>query len=326
MNFQAYLEDTFRIVKEEPVILILGGLVVQLLTMLTMGILAGPFLGGYFLLIIYYLRENRKPTFNDIFSGLQQFGNLLPYFLVLLLIFFGLMLLVLPGLLFATWWLYVLPLMVDREMSFSDAMRQSMNKVNETGFLMHFVFLLLISVIPIMLLNFLSTMVPFLFVLKIFLPPFQVGCLASLYIDQFDEFKEVDDEQKNETSFGSTPVTRPQAEETGDKVEEESRQPEQPVPEQTEASDQSETESFPKENVLNEKPEEAEEDGDKVEEEPKQTEQPVSEQVETSDQDATEPLPEDNTLDEKSEETDGHPGQPEEEPDLDSEKDNKDTI
>ena len=144
--------------------------------------------------------------------------------------------------------------------------------------------------------------------------------------EEFDEFKEVDDEQKNETSFGSTPVTRPQAEETGDKVEEESRQPEQPVPEQTEASDQSETESFPEENVLNEKPEEAEEDGDKVEEEPKQTEQPVSEQVETSDQDATEPLPEDNTLDEKSEETDGHPGQPEEEPDLDSEKDNKDTI
>ena len=305
MNFQAYLEDTFRIIKEEPVILILGGLVVQLLTMLTMGILAGPFLGGYFLLIIYYLRENRKPTFNDIFSGLQQFGNLLPYFLVLLLIFFGLMLLVLPGLLFATWWLYVLPLMVDRKMPFIDAMRQSMNKVNETGFLMHFVFLLLISVIPIMLLNFLSTMVPFLFVLKIFLPPFQVGCLASLYIDQFDEFKESD---------------------TEDQAKKESRQPEQPVPEQTEASDQSETESFPEENVLNEKPEEAEEDGDKVEEEPKQTEPPVSEQVETSDQDATEPLPEDNTLDEKSEETDGHPGQPEEEPDLDSEKDNKDTI
>ena len=284
MNFQAYLEDTFRIIKEEPVILILGGLVVQLLTMLTMGILAGPFLGGYFLLIIYYLRENKKPTFNDIFSGLQQFGNLLPYFLVLLLIFFGLMLLVLPGLLFATWWLYVLPLMVDRKMSFTNAMRQSMNKVNETGFLMHFVFLLLISVIPIMLLNFLSTMVPFLFVLKIFLPPFQVGCLASLYIDQFDEFKENDDEQKNETKFRATPVTPPQTEETEDQVKEEPRQPEQPVPEQTEASDQSETESFPEENVLNEKPEETEEDGEQIEEEPEQTEQPVSDEAIIRDQ------------------------------------------
>ncbi len=78
MNFQAYLENTYRIIKAEPIILILGGLVVQLLTILTMGILAGPFMGGYFLLIIYYIRENRKPTFNDIFSGLQQFANLLP--------------------------------------------------------------------------------------------------------------------------------------------------------------------------------------------------------------------------------------------------------
>ena len=185
MNFQAYLEDTYRIIKAEPVILVLGGLVVQLLTILSMGILAGPFLGGYFLLIIYFFRDNKKPSFNDIFAGLQQFGNLLPYFLVLLLIFIGFMLLILPGLLFATWWLYVLPLMVDKKISFSEAMRLSMNKVNETGFLMHFVFLLLISVIPIMLLNFLSAMIPFLFVLKILLPPFQAGCLASLYLDKF---------------------------------------------------------------------------------------------------------------------------------------------
>ena len=50
---------------------------------------------------------------------------------------------------------------------------------------MHFVFLLLITVIPMVLLNFLSAVIPLLFVLKILLPPFQAGCLASLYIDQF---------------------------------------------------------------------------------------------------------------------------------------------
>ena len=187
MNFQAYLENTYRIIKEEPVILILGGLLVQLLTVFSLGLLAGPFIGGYTLLVILSLRENKKPAFNDIFSGLQQFANLFPYFLVLLLIFFGFMLLILPGLLFATWWLYVLPLMVDRKMSFTDAMRLSKNKVNEKGFLMHLVFLLLVSVIPVMLINFISTIIPFLFVLKIFLPPFQVGCLASLYIDQFKQ-------------------------------------------------------------------------------------------------------------------------------------------
>jgi len=222
MNFQAYLEDTYRIIKEEPVILILGGLVVQLLTILSMGILAGPLLGGYFLLIVFYLRDGKKPAFNDIFSGLQQFGNLFPYFLVLLLIFFGFMLFIIPGLIMATLWLYVLPLMVDKRISFSDAMRLSRNKVNETGFLMHFVFLLLISVIPIMLLNFLSAMMPFLFVLKILLlPPFQAGCLASLYIDQFKEIEEKAEDNQEETATADKPLIPPTGEDAGTKAEEE---------------------------------------------------------------------------------------------------------
>ena len=281
MNFQAYLVNTFRAMKEEPVILILGGLLVHLLTMVSMGLLAGPLIGGYFLLFILYLRDNRKPTLNGIFAGLQQFANLFPYFLVLLLILLGFMLLILPGLLFATWWLYVLPLMADRKIPFNEAMRLSMNKVNEAGFLMHFVFLLLISVIPFLLIDMVSTVIPFLLVLKFLLPPFQAGCLASLYIDQFDEFKGIDDEQKNETNFGATPETRLQEEDTVDKVEVK----------------------------------------------PKQNEQPVSEHIETSEQTATEPLQEENILNEKSVETDGQPGQPQlEEPDMDTEKDEKETI
>ena len=186
MNFQAYLVDTFKAMKEEPVILILGGLLVHLLTVISMGLLAGPLIGGYFLLFILYLRDNRKPTFNDIFAGLQQFANLFPYFLVLLLILLGFMFLLLPGLLFATWWLYVLPLMADRKIPFNEAMRLSINKVNEAGFLMHLVFLLLISVIPFLLIDMVSAVIPFLLVLKFLLPPFQAGCLAGLYIDQFN--------------------------------------------------------------------------------------------------------------------------------------------
>ena len=254
MNFQAYLEDTFRIIKAEPIILILGGLVVQLLTILTMGILAGPILGGYFLLIIYYLRENRKPAFNDIFSGLQQFANLLPYFFVLLTIFIGFMLLIIPGFVLATWWIYVLPLMVDRKISFSEAMKISTKKVNETGFFMHLVFLLLITVLPMLLLNFISAMMPFLFVLKLLLPPLQVGCLASLYVDQFKVLEEETIPKQGVETTEDTPETIPPGEETGDQVKEESTQPEQPVSDETEPSDQTAPESFPEENVGDEKP------------------------------------------------------------------------
>jgi len=291
MNFQAYLENTYRIIKEEPLILILGGLIVQLLTIVSLGFLVGPFLGGYTLLIILYLRENKKPVFNDIFSGLQQFANLFPYFIVLLFIFLGFAMLIIPGLIFATWWLYVLPLMVDRKMSFMEAMRLSMSTVNEKGFLMHFVFVLLIYVIPIMLIEFLTAIMPFAQVLKIILPPFQVGCLASLYIDQFEELKKSDDDQ-NQTSVETAPATEQQTEETVDKVEEESKQTEQPVPEQMETSVQAATEPFPEENTLDEKPDQeadghlnqAEENADQVEEEPKQTAQPVSEEATIQDQ------------------------------------------
>jgi MFS family permease len=214
MNFQAYLEDAWRIIKQEPLIIIGGGLLYQLLFLLTQGvitILAGPLLGGYLLLIILYLRENRKPTFSDLFIGFKQFGNLFLFFLVLLIIFIGFALLVLPGLVFATWWLYVLPLMADRKMSFSDAMRMSMNKVNEKGFFMHLVFLLFITLLPILLLNMLTAVMPAFMVLSVLLPPFQAGCLASLYIDQFGQDVPAEPEEAaKEPGAASAEITVPQ--------------------------------------------------------------------------------------------------------------------
>ncbi len=188
MNFQAYLEGTFRIIKAEPLVIIGGGFLLQLLFIASQGlasIIAGPLLGGYLLAIILYLRENRRPRFNDLFVGFKQFGHLFPYFLVLLIILIGFALLILPGILFATWWIYVLPLMVDRKMSFSEAMRLSMNTVNEKGFFMHLVFLLLITLIPVILLNILAAVMPVFIIMSVLLPPFQAGCLAGLYIDQF---------------------------------------------------------------------------------------------------------------------------------------------
>jgi len=188
MNIQAYLEDAWKIIKQEPLIVVGGGFLYQLLFFLSQGLIvlvAGPLLGGYLLLIILYLRENRRPTFNDLFTGFKQFGRLFSYFLVLLVIFIGFALLIIPGLVFATWWIYVLPLMVDKKMSFGDAMRTSMNKVNETGFFMHLVFLLLVTLVPLGILTILSATIPFLTVLSVLLTPMQFGCLASLYLDKF---------------------------------------------------------------------------------------------------------------------------------------------
>ena len=170
------------------------------------------------------------------------------------------------------------------------AMRLSMSTVNEKGFLMHFVFVLLIYVIPLIIIEFLTAMLPFSQLLKIFLPPLQVGCLSGLYIDQFEEFKESVDEL-NEASEESTPATRQQPEETGVQVKEESKQSEQPVSGQAENSDQAAPESFPEENVQDEKPKEAnaphnqtKKNWEHIEDEPRYAELPVSEEATSHDQ------------------------------------------
>jgi len=78
MNFQAHLKNTFEIMKQEFVVFFLGGLLIQLLTTVSLGLLAGPLMGGYLLLLVMWFREGRKPVFNDLFSGMQRFGELFP--------------------------------------------------------------------------------------------------------------------------------------------------------------------------------------------------------------------------------------------------------
>ena len=257
MNFQGYLEDTYKLIKQEPLVLIGGGFLLELLFLLSQGMLfliTGPLLGGYLLLVILALRENKKPAFNDIFSGLYQFRNLLPYTLVVLIIFIGLALFIIPGLIFATWWIYVLPLMIDRKISYSKAMGLSMDKVNETGFFMHLIFLLLITFIPLMFFNFIAATMPFLVFTNVLYPPFLAGCLACLYLDQFKELAEGTAPKHEQETDGSSPVATPPAEDTGDQVEEEFTLSEQSVSKELATPAQAATDSFPEENVLDEKP------------------------------------------------------------------------
>ncbi len=259
MDFQRYLENSFRFVKEEPFILLGWSFVLQLLFIISQGfavIFIGPLLGGYFLLTIAFLRDKKKPSYRDLLKGFEDFGRLFPYFFLLLIKAIGFILLVIPGVLFATWWIYVLPLMVDRKMSFSDAMRLSMNKVNKTSFIMHFVFLVLVYVVPIILLNILFLINPFLSIFSIVLLPIQAGCLASLYIDQFKELEVATAPGQQQETAEATPTIPPPADIIESSVEEEAESPqtEQSVSQEPETSEQPTDESLPEGNDLEEKP------------------------------------------------------------------------
>ncbi len=186
MNFQGHLEGALRLLKANALVVIMGGLLVQLLVAFSLGVLAGPMLGAYLLSMILYARDRRKPVFNDYFAGLQRFGALFPFFFLLLLVTLGFFLLIIPGLIFIVWWIYALPLMADKGMGLSEAMRVSRAKVQEKGFFMHLVFIFMITVIPDLLIMFLSSFIPLLQFLFVLVPPLQAACLASLYLEQFE--------------------------------------------------------------------------------------------------------------------------------------------
>ena len=186
MNFQAHLENAFEIMKREFVVFFLGGLLIQLLTGLSLGLLAGPLMGGYLLLLVLWFRDGKKPIFNDLFFNKKRFFELFPLFFLAILIFCGFMLFFIPGIVFMTWWIYTVFLMTDRNMKLGEAMTASKDKVNERGFFMHLVFLFMISVVPIALITMISSLIPPLAVLQNFLFPLQAACQASLYLEQVD--------------------------------------------------------------------------------------------------------------------------------------------
>ena len=171
--------------KDEFFVFVVGGFLIQFLSSLSLGILVGPLMGGYLMLMLNWLRQGERPQFSEIFCGMQRFGELFPAFFLLLLILFGYFVFILPGVLMTVWWVYVLFLMVDKRISLADAMAESKAKVSEQGFFMHFVFIILIAVIPTMIVNLIAAIIPPLIILQYFLFPLQCGCLASLYIEQF---------------------------------------------------------------------------------------------------------------------------------------------
>lgn len=186
MNFEGHLKNVFQMIRDESLVLLLCGLILQMLIPLSFGILTGPLMGTYLLMMVCFLRDNKRPSMNDLFSGLQRFSLLFPVFFLMLLIMAGFFLFIIPGIIFSTWWLYTLVLMADKDMTLGEAMRMSKAKVDEKGFFMHLVFLFMITMVPSLLLNIVAAVIPLLGLLQVLLLPLQCGCVASLYLEQFE--------------------------------------------------------------------------------------------------------------------------------------------
>ena len=119
-------------------------LVIGLIGYLMLAVLWLVFYGGMFNMVIGAARENRGVDFGDLFSGFRKLGS----FIVLWLVVVGisvvcLVVFIIPVIgwigvpVFAAWlgttWLYVLPLIADRGLTFGEATRTSSQMVKGMG-------------------------------------------------------------------------------------------------------------------------------------------------------------------------------------------------
>jgi hypothetical protein len=145
MDFDNLFKATFDQFVKKIVKLVLFTLVSCLLCFTI--VLIPTVMGGLVRGTLRYVREGIEPEFGDLWS----FEDFLQILLLIVLggiaIGIGLMLLIIPGLVLMVWWMYALFFIVDRKMTFSQAMGASRHLVTESGFWNHLVVLLIMAVL-----------------------------------------------------------------------------------------------------------------------------------------------------------------------------------
>ena len=126
------------------VALIVGALIACILSILTIGILAGPLTAGLYSMVVGRIRDGRRARIGDVFSCMGRFWGFLWAAIVLVVLIGLASLTIVGGVLLATVWLYVFPFMVDRKMGLTDAMSASYHQVVDNGFWEHLVLLVIV--------------------------------------------------------------------------------------------------------------------------------------------------------------------------------------
>ena len=127
--------------------LIIGALIVGALSLVTLGILAGPLVAGLYGMVVKRVRDRQQPEVGDVFGQMDRFWSFFAAALVLGLLIGLASLTIIGGILLATIWLYVFPLMVDRGMGLGEAMRTSYETVKQAGFWEHLALVIVFAVI-----------------------------------------------------------------------------------------------------------------------------------------------------------------------------------
>lgn len=143
MDFESLFKASFAQFVRRIAKLILFNLVGCLLCFTI--VLIPTVLGGLTRGLLRYVRDGVDPELDE----LWRFDDYLQILLLLLLgglaVAVGLVLLVVPGVVLMVWWMYALVFVVDRRLSFAEAMGESKRMVTASGFWNHLVVLLVLA-------------------------------------------------------------------------------------------------------------------------------------------------------------------------------------
>lgn len=141
------LKQSWRLFVKDLGPLLIAGLITVALSVLTLGVLAGPLTAGLYAMVMGRVREGRQPEVGEVFDQFDRFWAFLGATLVLVILIGLAFITVIGGFLLATIWLYVFPLMVDRKMGLGEAMKTSKDMVMENGFWEHLALVVILAVI-----------------------------------------------------------------------------------------------------------------------------------------------------------------------------------
>jgi hypothetical protein len=127
--------------------LIIGSLIACLLSVVTLGILFGPLTAGLYGMLVKRVRDGQQPGVGDVFGQMNRFWSFFAATLVLVVLIGLASLTIIGGILLATIWLYVFPVMVDRGMGLGEAMGTSYRLVRDAGFWEHLALIIVFLVI-----------------------------------------------------------------------------------------------------------------------------------------------------------------------------------
>ncbi len=177
MDIVKAFTDAWNIYIKNFFTIFLSTLAALILSFVTLGILYLPLMVGIQMMFVK-AKRGEEISLNDIFAPIRRFFAI--FFGAIwigILIVIGLILLIIPGLCWASWWMFALLFIFDKKMGISEGMRASKEIVRKNNLWLHLLLLILAWVV--------GNIGTYLYgVGIIFTLPLGLGAVACAYADQ----------------------------------------------------------------------------------------------------------------------------------------------